>query len=142
MINYKWLDGNEDLKNIYKIREEVFIKEQGIKPENEWNKEIDLSSKHLLIYEDGKIIGTARLFLENDKCTMGKFALIKEARSKGYGKITLKEIINKAKSLEYTSLYVYAQYYIKGLYESLGFKEIKEPEIIDNIKQVYMKLEI
>ena len=52
-----WHKDNADLR---RIRESVFIQEQGVTPEQEWDSD-DASATHFLAYEGDFAIGTARL---------------------------------------------------------------------------------
>ena len=60
------------------IRIEVFMKEQGF--ENEFD-EIDTISHHIVVFDEGKPIGTCRFFKENNHYTIGRVAVLKKYRN-------------------------------------------------------------
>ena len=71
------------------IRELVFILEQDIAPEDEWDDQ-DPISTHFVVYDADQPIATARL-LSNDH--VGRVAVLKEYRSKEIGKLVMQYII-------------------------------------------------
>lgn len=68
------------------IRIEVFMKEQGF--ENEFDK-IDTISHHIVVFDEGKPIGTCRFFKENDHYTIGRVAVLKAYRNQHIGNLLL-----------------------------------------------------
>ena len=65
------------------IRIEVFMKEQGFK--NEFD-EIDTISHHIVVYDEGKPIGTCRFFKENNHYTIGRVAVLPLCKALHNGK--------------------------------------------------------
>ncbi|MCL2358020.1 MAG: hypothetical protein FWC70_12855, partial [Defluviitaleaceae bacterium] len=60
MLSVKWFMGErEDLSEIYAIRREVFVDEQGVSEEEEFD-DTDGSCAHLLMYDDGLPVATGR----------------------------------------------------------------------------------
>jgi predicted GNAT family N-acyltransferase len=55
----KWIDSHAQLKN---IREKVFIQEQKVTPELEWDG-MDENAMHFLVFKDEEAIGCARAVL-------------------------------------------------------------------------------
>ena len=66
------------------IRIEVFMNEQGF--ENEFD-EIDTISHHIVVFDEGKPIGTCRFFKENNHYTIGRVAVLKEYRNQHIGNL-------------------------------------------------------
>ena len=72
---------------IMEVRQKVFVEEQGFVDEFD---EIDKRAIHLLLLENQLPIGTARLFLTDEKqqtYRIGRVAIIKEYRGKKLGKL-------------------------------------------------------
>ena len=69
----------------FPIREEVFVKEQGVPAELELD-EFDPLATHALAYQNGRCVGTARLVhLGNGHAQIGRMAVLAQFRGKGWG---------------------------------------------------------
>jgi len=140
MLEFKWLNGAEDdISAALKIREIVFVQEQNVPKEDDDDEEGDRNSLHMLILEDGKPVGTGRILMTEENFTIGRFAVLKEHRGKGYGKLGMIALMNKAYDLGSKEQIIHAQYYIKDLYESLGYKQEGEPFMDAGIKHITMR---
>ncbi|HAO56062.1 MAG TPA: GNAT family N-acetyltransferase, partial [Gammaproteobacteria bacterium] len=96
MINFKCYEviWSVDENRLKRVRFSVFIEEQGVAQEEEWDEE-DINSRHFLAVDDaGRPIGTARLTPNGQ---IGRMAVVKELRGNGIGKTLLKLAINGAK---------------------------------------------
>lgn len=104
------------------VRQEVFIREQGVPAELELD-EFDLSAAHALAYLDGCCIGTARLVNEGyGSAQIGRMAVLAHFRNQGVGKLILKKLIDLAKSQKVKSIVLHSQVAAIPFYEKLGFQ--------------------
>ena len=102
-----------------KIREEVFIKEQGFINEID---DLEDSSFHLLYYVNEEVVGVCRFYeLEKDVYKIGRIAVKKELRNKGIGKEIVNNAIEYINKLNAKKIYIYSQLHAVGFYEKLGF---------------------
>ena len=109
-----------------KIRRQVFIQEQSILEQDEWDA-LDAVSLHFVVYDrhlenDLKInqaIATARL-LENN--SIGRVAVLKSYRSKGVGRLIMQQIIEHARTEKRQFLKLSSQIHAIAFYESFGFQ--------------------
>ena len=109
-----------------KIRRQVFIQEQSILEQDEWDA-LDAVSLHFVVYDrhlenDLKInqaIATARL-LENN--SIGRVAVLKLYRSKGVGRLIMQQIIEHARTEKRQFLKLSSQLHAIAFYESFGFQ--------------------
>lgn len=111
-----------------KIRQEVFVKEQGFK--NEFD-DIDKNCIHLVVFQEEKAIGCARMICENDSVILGRIAVLKEYRQLHVGSYILQCLENKAKELNYTKIELSAQvrasqFYLKNGYQIYGDEYLDE----------------
>lgn len=105
----------------YPIREEVFIREQGVPQELELDEQ-DETAIHALAYQDGQCIGTARLVnLGNQSMQIGRMAVLTQYRGNGIGQRILEELIQLARTQGSTSIILHAQITAIPFYEKLGF---------------------
>ena len=79
------------------IRIEVFMNEQGF--ENEFD-EIDTISHHIVVFDEGKPIGTCRFFKENNHYTIGRVAVLKEYRNQHIGNLLIRTAEKEIKKLK------------------------------------------
>ena len=130
-----WDDLQTDAKL---IRKEVFIVEQNIPEEEEWDAQ-DSVSLHFVVYDQHKAIATARLMQNN---SIGRVAVLKAYRSKGIGRLLMLEMIQHAKIQQRTQLHLSSQVHAIAFYQGLGFN-IQGPEYLDcGIPHIDMMLEI
>ena len=74
------------------IRKQVFIIEQNIPEEEEWDDQ-DMISDHFVVYDQDQPIATARLLQNN---SVGRVAVLKAYRGQGIGRMIMLEIIRQA----------------------------------------------
>ncbi|MBP6058619.1 MAG: GNAT family N-acetyltransferase [Nitrosomonas sp.] len=112
------------------IRTTVFIHEQRIPEDLEWD-DFDLVSMHVLaLNSDEQPIGTARLLPDGH---IGRMAVLKEWRGKGLGTAMLLRILEELRNRRIQKAILNAQTTAIKFYEKFGFqvsgKEFTEAEI-------------
>jgi predicted GNAT family N-acyltransferase len=120
-------------KDAAEIRTQVFVKEQGIPAELEWD-DTDKVCIHVLVYcEDGsafKAVGTGRLIAPekaNGPAKIGRMAVLKDYRRQGIGDDVMQALIEHAFDAGYESIELSAQAYVQGFYANHGFEAEGEP---------------
>ena len=120
------------------VRTPVFIVEQLVTPEFEWD-ELDASAVHLLATLDNEAIACLRII---DYHKIGRMAVLKEYRGMGLGAALLLEAVHICKLHGSTSIYLSAQTHAIAFYEKCGFK-VTSAEYQDvHIPHVDMQLEL
>ena len=110
-------DWNELQHDAQFIRRSVFVQEQNISEDDEWDDQ-DPISLHFVVYDQNQAIATARL-LENH--SIGRVAVLKQYRGKSIGQLLMQHIIQVAAEQKREFLKLSAQVYATGFYENLGF---------------------
>ena len=111
-------DWEHDAEVLSNIRRLVFILEQSVPQEEEWDGR-DEESWHWLASDDaGRPIGTARLLPEGQ---IGRMAVLKEYRGYGIGAALLERAVNKARHLGFDTVFLHAQSHALEFYEKAGF---------------------
>ncbi|MGK8803205.1 GNAT family N-acetyltransferase [Acinetobacter seifertii] len=105
-------------KDVKYIREQVFIQEQGITPEDEWD-DFDAIAVHFMVYDKEQLIATARLLPQH---SVGRVAVLMPYRKQGIGKILMQHIIDYARNQKLPYLKLSAQTHVTAFYEALGFQ--------------------
>ena len=99
------------------IRKQVFIIEQNIPEEEEWDDQ-DMISDHFVVYDQDQPIATARLLQNN---SVGRVAVLKTYRGQGIGRMSMLEIIRQAHQQDRKFLHLSSQVHAISFYEKLGF---------------------
>ena len=131
MLEYKWFDGGVIDDSFRNLRIEIFVKEQGVPEENEFDS-FDLEVPHLVIFLDGEAVATGR-FIPYDENTVkiGRIAVKKEKRGLHLGEKIVRELLRKAKEDGAKTVCVGAQTHAVGFYEKCGFSLVGTPEYLE-----------
>ncbi|WP_242447223.1 GNAT family N-acetyltransferase [Nitrosomonas supralitoralis] len=117
------------------IRTTVFIQEQQVPVSLEWD-EFDVISLHMLAFNNyGKPVGTARLLPDGH---IGRMAVLKEWRGKGYGSAMMHQILNELRSRDMQKGLLNAQTSAVKFYEKFGFQAYGEEFVEAGIPHVKM----
>jgi predicted GNAT family N-acyltransferase len=129
----------EELAAVHAIRREVFIVEQEVPEDEEWD-DLDATAEHLLVLGgDGTPLGTARLIHGDRALTvtgrsgavlLGRLAVRKAARGTGLGADLVRAIEAAGLARGATELELHAQVAALGFYERLGYTA-HGPEYLD-----------
>ena len=130
---------NEDKSALGSIRKKVFIEEQKVPEELEWD-EYDEQCMHVLVTDDqNKPIATGRIKPDGH---IGRMAVLKEYRNTGIGSAILKELIKSAQDKHLTKVYLHAQTTAISFYEKQGFKTCSEEFMDANIPHKTMEKQL
>ncbi|MGQ0802224.1 MAG: GNAT family N-acetyltransferase [Pseudomarimonas sp.] len=111
-------DFTRDLGAIRAVREPVFLVEQKVPPELEWD-ELDPLSRHVVARDfDGRPIGTGRLTPEQ---RIGRMAVLANWRGKGVGEAMLMRLLDQARDMGYLQIELHAQTHAIPFYARAGF---------------------
>lgn len=135
------VETDEQLKDAYKVRHTVFVKEQGVPPEIEID-ELENEAIHFVGYEDNLPISAGRIRFVDDYGKLERVCVLKEFRGYSYGKqiITKMEQTIAAKGKNKAKLN--AQTHAEAFYESLGYKTISDEFMDAGIPHVTMIKEL
>ncbi|EHJ93142.1 GNAT family N-acetyltransferase [Vreelandella boliviensis] len=99
------------------IRRRVFIDEQSVPLEEEWDG-LDPECVHFLATLDGQPVGTARLLPD---AHIGRVAVLADARGTGIGVLLMQAAIEAARYAGHAQVALSAQVHALAFYERLGF---------------------
>ncbi|QGW22809.1 GNAT family N-acetyltransferase [Stutzerimonas degradans] len=126
-----WQKDNADLR---RIREAVFIAEQAVPPEQEWDAD-DVEAVHFLALEGGYAIGTARLLADGQ---IGRVAVLRDWRGMNVGDALMQAVIAEAERRGLHEQKLTAQVHATRFYERLGFEVVSEEFLEAGIPHVDM----
>ena len=133
----KWIDDQAQLKN---IREKVFIQEQKVTPELEWDG-MDEKAIHFLVFKDEKAIGCARAIVIKSRMQLGRMAVLKEYRGQGAGSTLIEKAIVTAKLKQLSGIHISAQCNAINFYVKFGFEVMGDTYLDAEILHCDMTLE-
>ncbi len=103
-----------------KIREEVFVEEQGFQEEFDG---IDGIAKHIVLFDEEKAVGTCRMFFQDSQRNyhVGRVAVRADYRGRGLGKVLMEAAEEHIRELGGESITLSAQVRVAPFYETLGY---------------------
>ncbi|MFF4584517.1 GNAT family N-acetyltransferase [Streptomyces sp. NPDC001388] len=121
-----------DLEACFAVRKEVFVREQGVPEDLEYD-EHDAGAVHVLaVREDGVPLGTGRLLYGEAAAartggdpavgSLGRLAVAREARGLGVGVALVRAIEEAAHARGLAAVDLHAQTQALGFYERLGYE--------------------
>ena len=122
-----------------RIREEVFMKEQGFQEEFD---EIDGHASHLVLFCDGAPAATLRFWqdqTEGKGWMIGRLAVRKEYRGKGLGAELLAAAGEEVRKAGGKTVRLHAQRQAQPFYEGQGYAAYGETDFDEGCPHVWMK---
>jgi len=131
------VDYQDYIQKIKKVRKKVFVKEQNVPGDIEIDG-LDSEAKHVLVFDADKAIGTGRILFDGH---IGRIAVEKQYRCRGIGRIIVEKLVEIAKGLQLSEVWLSSQYHAKGFYQKLGFIEVGDIYQEAGIDHIKMKKE-
>ena len=113
-----WFEARERARA---IRYTVFVEEQGVPVELEWDEWDEPSWHALALAEDGTPVATGRLLPDGH---IGRMAVLGSVRGTGVGALVLEALMKKAAELGYPELVLNAQTHAAPFYARAGFAQV------------------
>lgn len=112
---------DQDRPALRMIRETVFVQEQQVPIELEWDDN-DQTAVHILATDkEGAPIGTGRLLVDGQ---IGRMAVLNAYRGKGVGGAILEQLLAQGDTCHLTHLFLNAQTAAVQFYKRYGFHEV------------------
>jgi predicted GNAT family N-acyltransferase len=130
-VSCRVAEGADDLEACFTVRKEVFVVEQQVPQDLEYD-EYDAGAVHVLaVGEDGMPLGTGRLLSgaaaaaknggDTEVGSLGRLAVTRAARGLGVGAALVRAIEDAARARGLTAVDLHAQTHALGFYERLGY---------------------
>lgn len=129
-----WHDGEPLLKS---VREAVFIREQGIPADLEWDG-LDEGCRHALVLSsNGEAIGCGRMQADGH---IGRIAVLPKWRKQKVGTAIMEALLDYARAHDYPQVDVDAQTYAVPFYR--GFEFVEEGEVFQDAGLPHIKMRL
>jgi predicted GNAT family N-acyltransferase len=124
-----------ELKQVMAVRHDVFVKEQGIDEQEEYDG-LDDSSTQFVVKTAGMVIGTARVrFIAANCAKIERMAILKPYRKQGVGTMLLLFVLSQ---IETPQIILHAQWSAIPFYKNCGFQKSNGPFLEAGIKHIKM----
>ena len=127
----------EPLTDSYAIRTQVFIKEQNVPKDEEYDG-TDGACVHIVAYDNEAPVATGRLMID-DEFTIGRVAVLPQYRGQKIGQGIVQALIQAATIMGAEKQVLHAQVSARGFYEKLGFTAFGEEFYEAGIKHIAME---
>lgn len=113
--------------DVFRLRQQVFVVEQGDPYDDLDGRDPEPGTVHVLLEEDRRLVGVARVLDEGDHRRIGRVALLPEARGRGLSGPLMEACLAACGG---DPIVLAAQTPLAGWYATFGF-EVTGPEFLD-----------
>lgn len=134
----------EDLRTAFAIREQVFVKEQDVPLEDEFDQfdTLDGLCEHVLVQYNEQPVGTGRIRFINGVGKLERICILEPYRKFGLGKIIIKALEKIAEERGASQVKLHGQTQAEGFYKKLGFTTSSAIFMEDGIPHILMLKEL
>lgn len=136
-MKVKQINSKEELTAALNIRHSVFVIEQNVPAEEEYD-EFDATSHHYIAFWENLPVGTARWRENENGIKLERFAVLKSHRNKNIGSAILKAVLADLPSDKF--VYLHAQLTAVNFYLRHGF--VKEGEMFSECDIDHYKMHL
>ncbi|GKU83012.1 GNAT family N-acetyltransferase [Niallia sp. NCCP-28] len=138
------ITNEEELNKAFHIRKTVFVQEQGVALEDEFDHFDILSEdcEHILILHKENPVGTGRLRSVDGFAKLERICILEPYRKFGLGKVIIQSLEEIASEKGLTKTKLHGQTQAEGFYQKLGYKTASSIFMEDGIPHVLMIKEL
>jgi predicted GNAT family N-acyltransferase len=129
--------GQSEIDAALALRYEAFCIEQGVSLEEERDG-LDGEALHLVVLDDGEVVGTCRLLLVGSEVKLGRMAVAASHRGRGLAAELLVEADARSRELRAERIALAAQLTAQALYERAGYAPYGDVFLDAGIEHVMM----
>lgn len=139
-MTYKIVTEEQDLQKVFEIRKEIFVIEQEVAEEEEFDEfdSLDADCDHLLVYYDNKPVGVGRIRTVDGIGKLERICILKPYRKYGLGKTVVKALEEIALEKGLTRTKLHGQTHAEGFYHKLGYETASDEFMEDGIPHYLM----
>jgi predicted GNAT family N-acyltransferase len=143
-MNAKRATIDENLRVAFAIRKEVFVKEQGVPLEDEFDQFDTLNGlcEHILVHYNEQPVGTGRIRFIDGVGKLERICILEPYRKFGLGKIIIKALEEIAEERGASQVKLHGQTQAEGFYKKLGYRTSSNIFMEDGIPHILMLKEL
>ncbi len=144
MMNTKKIMNEEELKIAFAIRKDIFVKEQGVPLDDEFDQYDKLNGdcQHILVHYNEQPVGTGRIRFVDGVGKLERICILESFRKFGLGKNIIKALEEIAEEQGASQVKLHGQTHAEGFYKKLGYRTSSDVFIEDGIPHILMLKEI
>ena len=128
-----------EIAQAIELRTAVFVREQGVSPEDELDGRDDEALHLVAVEPGGRIVGTCRLLADGERVKLGRMAVARERRGEGVAQLLLVAADRESAALGAQRIVLGAQLAAVGVYERAGYVASGEAFLDAGIEHVWME---
>ncbi|WP_242143126.1 MULTISPECIES: GNAT family N-acetyltransferase [unclassified Bacillus cereus group] len=134
----------KDLETAFQIRKEVFVKEQGVPLEDEFDTFDTLSEfcQHILVYYNEIPVGTGRIRFVDNMGKLERICILQPYRKYGLGKVIIQTLEEIAYEKGANKVKLHGQTQAEGFYKKLHYQPSSDIFMEDGIPHILMTKEL
>ena len=129
-----------DLQIAFTIRKIVFVEEQGVPLQDEFD-DFDLlngRAEHVLVYNQEEPVGTGRIRWVDGAGKLERICILAAYRKFGFGKVIISALEEIAKEKGISQVKLHGQTQAEGFYKKLSYQKASNMFIEDGIPHILM----
>lgn len=123
---------------VWRLRQDVFVVEQQCSYADLDGRDLEPDTRHLILLEDERVIGTLRILDDDSQWRIGRVVLARSARGKGLADVML---IAALQATTDRDVVLDAQSPLASWYAEHGFEVVGEEFVEDGIPHLPMRLQ-
>ncbi len=139
-MDSKRITHQEDLQKAFSIRKKVFVEEQDVPLEEEFDQfdTLEADCEHILVYYQEEAVGTGRVRFVDHFGKLERICILEDYRKYGLGKIIISALEEIALEKGMTHAKLHAQTQAVGFYKKLGYHTASDVFMEADIPHVLM----
>ncbi|EFM10208.1 GCN5-related N-acetyltransferase [Paenibacillus curdlanolyticus YK9] len=137
MVQIKLAASEAELEDVYRIRKKVFVDEQGVSEQEEYD-EHETTASHVLAYYEGTPAGTGRIRLLDGIAKLERICVLPEYRKYGVGAAITSALEQQGKQLGAAKAKLHGQTHAERFYAKLGYETVSDVFLEADIPHVIM----
>ncbi|MGN7385994.1 GNAT family N-acetyltransferase [Sporosarcina sp. SAFN-015] len=143
-MEVKQITIEQDLDKAFFIRKEVFVREQGVPLEDEFDAfdKLDGQCEHILVYYEEQPVGTGRIRVVDGVGKLERICILPAYRKFGLGKVIVDALEKIAAQKGLSLVKLHGQTHAEGFYQKLGYRTSSDVFMEDGIPHIVMIKEL
>jgi len=125
MISVQTAHSDRELNDVFRIRRTVFVDEQGVSEEEEYD-EHDPAASHILVSYNGAPAGTGRVRLIGDTAKLERICVLREYRKHGIGAAVTTALEAEGQRQGAVKAKLHGQTQAAPFYAKLGYETVSD----------------
>lgn len=138
MLELRAPSDEAELEAALALRKRVFCGEQGVSPAADRDGR-DPEALHVVAVDDGRVVGTCRVLIQQDVARLGRMAVQRGARGRGLGAALLAGAERRAVAAGARRVMLHAQERARSLYARGGYEPVGEPFMEEGLPHIAME---